>query len=455
MVLPAGVVDCNRVAPGRRRADSRGMLVQGRRFAVQAALVARVYAGYKLVQMARRLRLVDTAESLRRQHQRSAEAIFAMATRLEGLPIKVCQFLGSRADILPDEYVRILSQLQDQVPPRPFETLRPTVEQSWGQSIEAVCVEFDVIPVAAASLAQVHRARLRDGRDVAVKIQYPEVADLVTTDLQNFAVLVGLLGRLEPDFDFTVLLKEIRKLVPLELDFENEAANARRVQGLLRARTDILVPPLVDELCGPKVLVSDFAEGVRVTDVAALRRFGLDPRDVAARLTDVFCQMILVHGFFHGDPHPGNILVQRDGRLVLLDFGLAKEFEPEFRAGVVRITMAIMGGDHAQVAAAFRAIGFRTKHPSDETLAMLGETFLGFIVRNNKAYADADLIKQFNESLPPALKANPIVEIPSDILLLGRVMGLLSGVSKQLGSEVDVGATIMPYLVGGGVGASA
>lgn len=425
------------------------MLVQGRRFAAQAALVAQVYAGYKLIQVLGRLRLADQTASLRRHHRRSAQAVYGMATRLEGLPIKVCQFLGSRADILPDEYVEVLSQLQDRVPPRPFATIKPVVEQTWGRPIATLCRRFDETPVASASLAQVHRAVLHDGRDVAVKVQYPEIAHLVETDLQNFAVLMQVLARLEPNFDFTVLVKEIRKLVPLELDFVNEAANSRRVKESFAARPDVYVPGVIDELCGPKVLVSEFAEGVRVTDVAALRGFGLDPRDVAARLTDVFCQMILVHGFFHGDPHPGNILVQRDGRLVLLDFGLAKEFEPGFRDGVVRIAAAIMQNDRTAVASAFRDIGFRTKYDSDESLALLGEAFLGFAVRNQRAFADADLIKHFNESLPPAMKANPIVELPGDILLVGRVMGLLSGVSKQLGSEVDVGAMLMPYLLGG------
>lgn len=431
------------------------MLAQGHRFALQASLVARVYGGYKFVQLAKRMGVAGRRASMTRQHRRSAEAIYQMAVRLEGLPIKICQFLGSRADVLPEAYVEVLSRLQDKVPPRPFSVMRPLIEGTWNRSIETLCSRFDETPIAAASLAQVHRARLHDGREVAVKVQYPEVAQLVATDLQNFGILLQVLGRLEPDFDFSVLLKEIGTLVPRELDFQNEAVNALRMKELLSHRADVFVPEVIEALSGPKVLTSEFAEGVRVTDLAGLARYGVDPKDVAARLTDIFCQMIFVHGFFHGDPHPGNILVQPDGRLVLLDFGLAKEFEPHFRDGVIRVASAIMQGDRAAVATAFRELGFRTKHPSDETLALLGETFLGFVVRNNKAFADADLLKEFNESLPPALKANPIIEIPHDILLLGRVMGLLSGVSKQLGSEVDVGAMIMPYLLGGGVAGTA
>ena len=419
---------------------------QAERFAAQAWLVARVYAGYKGIQLARRIGIGGGDGAFVRHHRRSAEATYRMATRLEGLPIKVCQFLGSRADILPDEYVEVLSRLQDKVPPRPMSVMREVVERELGRPIGAVFAEFDETPVASASLAQVHRARLHDGREVAVKIQYPEVAHLVATDIRNFAFLVGVLARLEPNFDFRVLVDEVTKLVPLELDFVNEAGNAERMAVCLRARTDVYVPPVVRELSTRRVLVSDFAPGVRLTDVAGLARIGVDAKDVARRVSEIFTEMILVHGFFHGDPHPGNILVQPGPRLVLLDFGLAKELPPDFRAAIVRLTVAIMGGDKREVAAAFRALGFRTKENSDESLALLGEAFLGFAVKHGRAYADAAMVAKFNDELPRAMRTNPLVEVPGDILLIGRVMGLLSGIGKQLGSEVDPGALLLPYL---------
>jgi predicted unusual protein kinase regulating ubiquinone biosynthesis (AarF/ABC1/UbiB family) len=204
----------------------------------------------------------------------------------------------------------------------------------------------------------------------------------------------------------------------------------------------------VREVSTRRVLVSEFAPGVRVTDVAGLVRLGLDPKDVARRVSEVFTEMILVHGFFHGDPHPGNILVQPGPRLVLLDFGLAKELPATFREAVVGLTASIMGGDARQIATAFRTLGFRTKNESDESLAMLGEAFLGFALRNGMAYANAEMLDKFNDELPRAMRANPLVEIPGDILLVGRVMGLLSGIGKQLGSEVDPAALLLPYLAG-------
>jgi len=418
------------------------------RFTAQAALVARIYAGYKLIQTAGRLGARGTDAHYRRQHRRSAQAAYQLATRLEGLPIKVCQFVGSRADVLPAEYVEVLSRLQDRVPPRPLARLMPVLREGLGCPLEAAFAEFDAVPIASASLAQVHRARLSDGREVAVKVQYPDIERIVDIDLKNFAFLVRMLARLEPEFDFRVLIAEVEKYVPLELDFVNEARNAGRVRDGFATRPDVRVPAVVHELSSRRVLVTEFVRGVRVTDVAGLRSLGLDPREVARRLLEVFCEMILVHGFFHADPHPGNILVQPGGRLVLLDFGLAKDFPPGFREGVLQLTAAIVRGDAAQVAAAFRALGFRTREDSDESLAFLGEAFLGWALRNGTAYATREMVDHFNAEMPRLMRGNPLVEVPADILLVGRVIGLLSGIGKQLGSDVNVAAVLLPYLAG-------
>jgi ubiquinone biosynthesis protein len=423
------------------------MLLAAQRFAALARLVGGVYAGYKLIQLTTRAGSAARAARLARQHRRSAEGAYALATRLEGLPIKVCQFLGSRADILPAEYVEVLSRLQDRVPPRPLATLRPHLERELGRPLGGVFAELDTTPIASASLAQVHRGRLRDGTEVAVKIQYPDIADVVRIDLRNFALLVRVLARLEPNFDFRVVVDEVEKYVPLELDFVHEADNAERMRGHLAGRADILVPAVVRALSTRKVLVMEYAPGVRVTDVAGLRAIGVDPAALARRLIDLFCEQILVHGFFHADPHPGNILVQPGGRLVLLDFGLAKDFAPGFRERMARLTAAIVSGEPAAVAAAFRALGFRTRDDSDESLVMLGEVFLGWAVRNGRSFADPEMLAHFGTEMPRVMRQNPVVQIPGDVLLVGRVMGLLSGIGKQLGTDVDLGATLMPYLM--------
>jgi predicted unusual protein kinase regulating ubiquinone biosynthesis (AarF/ABC1/UbiB family) len=257
---------------------------------------------------------------------------------------------------------------------------------------------------------------------------------------------VRVLARLEPGFDFRVLIDEVEKYVPLELDFVHEAANAERMRANLAARADVVVPAVLRDLSTRRVLVMEYAPGVRVTDVEGLRAIGADPTDIAQRLIDLFCEQVLVHGFFHADPHPGNILVQPGPKLVLLDFGLAKDFPPEFRTGIARLTAAIVSGDRATVGSAFRALGFRTRDASDESLWFLGEAFLGWAVRNGRSYADPAMVAHFGTEMPRVMRANPLVQVPGDVLLVARVLGLLSGIGKQLGSRVDVGAALVPYL---------
>lgn len=433
--------------PQKRR---RPLQRRSRRFALVASTVGQIYAGYKGIQLLEKLLGTDRVRWMyRRQHATAARTIYHTAIRLEGLLIKACQFLGTRADLFPHEYIEVLSQLQDRVPPRSFSSVvAPLVEQELGKPLAQVFADWDPTPLASASLAQVHRARLHDGREVVIKVQYPEIARLVEVDLANLRFLFEVLARLERNLDLGIILKEIERHVPLELDFQNEARNAERLRQALRQRTDVVIPRVVWEFATRRVLVLEYLEGIKITHLHELDRAGIDRNSVARLLTDIFCQQILHHGFFHADPHPGNILVQPGPRIVLLDFGLAKTLPPGFRTGLAQLAGAILTQDRTAATEAFRTLGFRTKNGRPETLITLGDAFLGHVARSGKAYADRELVETIRDNIVQALRENPLVEVPSDILLVLRVMGLLSGIGKQLDAHIDLLQVMLPHVLG-------
>lgn len=409
-------------------------------------LAAHIYSRYKVIQLWSRYFGQDRKEQrYRRQDLRAARALYASSIRLEGLLIKACQFIATRADILPDEWVGTLSGLHDSVPPRPFSTIRQQIEKELRRPLEVTFADFNPSPLAAASLAQVHQARTADGRKCAVKVQYPGIDGIIHADLRNLMFTLQLLARLEPDLDFRIIARELLKYIPMELDFLNEARNCETLRRNLASRADVVIPEIYYDCTTRRVLTMELVEGVKITDIEGLRRAGIDKHEVAQKLIEIYTEMILRDGFFHADPHPGNILVQPGARLVLLDFGLAKDFPPVFRDAMVRLTFAILTRNREAIISAFHDLGFRTRDNSPETLLMLADLFLGNSVKRNRAYADRELIDEFAEELPRTLRANPIVEVPADVLLVNRVMGLLSGIGKTLDSQVNLFATLMPY----------
>jgi ubiquinone biosynthesis protein len=257
--------------------------------------------------------------------------------------------------------------------------------------------------------------------------------------------VLRILALLERDFDYRVLTREALKYVPMELDFIHEAENATTMRRNFAADPDVIVPEAYPEFTTRRVFTMELVDGVKITDIAGLERAGIDKHRVAQKLVEIFCDQVLRDGFFHADPHPGNILVQPGPKLVLLDFGLAKDFPPAFRDGIVRLTFSILTANRDGIVAAFHELGFRTRNGNPDTLLAFADLFLGSTIKAKKAYADKDLVEQFSEEMPRAIRANPVVEVPGDVLLVGRMMGLLSGLGKSLDSQVDLFTTIMPY----------
>jgi ubiquinone biosynthesis protein len=353
-----------------------------------------------------------------RAHARTGRAIYRLATRLGGALVKLGQVLGARADFFPAAFVEPLKALHDEVPPRPFDELRPFVESRLGKPIDEVFSTVDETALAAASLAQVHRARLHNGSDVVIKIQYPEARKLFPIDMGSMRRSVRVVRWLNRKLDLRQLADELVEFVTLELEFDREAVSTERVRAAFDGDDRVIVPRVHAELSGNELLVLEFIEGIPTSREQALRDAGHDLTEVAEAVARIYTTMIFEHGFFHGDPHPGNLLVRADGAIGLLDFGLAKELPDGFAAGVATMIVKAMKGDAAGALHSAESIGFVTKTRDAEQFLPLIKMLLG-------DYGGP-------QSVLDAFKANSFEKIPSHFTLIVRAMVLLNGLSHRL-----------------------
>ena len=365
-------------------------------------------------------------------HRRGAGRLLDAARALGGTLIKAGQFASTRPDLLPAAYVEGLSSLQDRVPPKPAAEIEEAVARELGRPVPEVFSEFAGEPIAAASIAQVHRARLRDGREVAVKVQYPGIDALIEADLEALDAIFVALARLEPGVRLKPIADYLRWTLPLELDFRREADAIERLRTALVDRDDVAVPEVVGSLSTGRLLVMELMEGTKITDRDGLVAAGLDPREVAGLLNDAYADQLFRRGVLHADPHPGNILVRpgQDGnpQLVLLDHGLTLDLEPEFLATLDAMVSAMREGDLEALTGALGDAGLPVDEDTDLT-TLLG--LVGVLLGEEREGLGANV-----EDLGRTLGAS-VGDIPPRLLLVGRAIGLLDGISRQLDPEID------------------
>lgn len=353
-----------------------------------------------------------------RAHAAAAEQVHRLAVALEGGLIKAAQIGGARADLVPQPFIDRLSRFHDDVPARPLSELLPVLEAALGAAADSIFASIEPQPLGAASIAQVHRARLRDGADVVVKIQYPEARRIIPVDLRMVRRVAAWVQRLHGGLDLTALAHEITRFVEMELDFRREAASTQRLAAILAGRDDVRVPRIYDGLTRDRVIVMEYLDGIQVSRTAALRAAGHSLHAVARRIGGLYGTMIFEKGFFHGDPHPGNLLVLPDGRIGLLDFGLCKELPENFANLVAQMMVAALIGDTDAALAAAAELSFDIGAIRGDHLRSLMLTIIG----------DSDERHQ----LADVLGATRIKQIPSDFALVLRTMLLLNGLSHRL-----------------------
>ena len=383
-------------------------------------------------------------------HQRNADQIFNTAVTMRGMLVKMCQVIGTRSDVFPPQYVKTLSQCHDRLPARDFETVKRVVEEDFGRPLTEVFSEFTPTAVAAASLAQVHRAKLLDGREVAVKVQYPDIEHIIRTDLTASRRVAAIYQRFDSNpMDFLPLLDELQKHLKMELDFRREAQSAERIRGFFADDPTVRIPQILHEHCTRRVITMEFVEGVKVNDRQALEQAGIEYSDLMTRLMRIFNQMILAHGFFHADPHPGNILVNRSPRgkalFTLLDFGLAKELPDGFGLGLFELMFSMMTFNESAMLRAFRELGFETKSGDDATLLMIARRMIS---RSDTGAFQGEFTEDMTDEMFDAIRENPVVKVPIDFVLVARAFALLSGIAHTLGQRANALDAMGPAVAG-------
>ena len=261
--------------------------------------------------------------------------------------IKLGQLLSTRADILPEPYLKALSRLQDHVEPFPFSEVERIVSSELGVRISKAFADFDHVPLAAASLAQVHRATLRDGREVVVKVQRPNVRELIVEDLEALNEVAHFLDthtEVGRRYEFENMLWELRRSLLRELDFKLEANNLIAIADNLSEFERIVLPEPIEDFTTSRVLTMEYIPGKKITDLSPLKLMEIDAVDLAEELFRAYLKQILADGLFHADPHPGNVFLTPDERIALLDLGMVGRLLPGFQDNLLRLLLAISEG---------------------------------------------------------------------------------------------------------------
>lgn len=353
-------------------------------------------------------------------------------------------------DLLPPAYVEALSALQDNVPAIPTDIIVQRIEAELGRPLHEVFQSFDETPLAAASLAQVHKAVLLSGEAVAVKVQVPGVRETVEVDLNAAQSLAKMMKDLIPNVDIGTILTEVKKSVREELDYRIEVENMERFRQQLTADSNIIVAKVYNEFCTDKVLVMELIEGEKLTTfcdrvMQQSDTTGVD--QVLETLLDSFCAQIISYGAFHADPHPGNFLVTAQQKLAILDFGSVRVFDDSERVAYTNLTSAILLQDRDKMAQLLKAMHFKTQTDDPNTLFEFAEVFLGVFRESIGSDIASIDPKQQMAQLMSVLQQNPVVSLPGNFVMLGRVFAYLGGLLFFYKPKINLFGVIAPYVV--------
>jgi len=362
--------------------------------------------------------------------------------------IKLAQLLSSRPDLITKPFADEFKKLQDEVPPFPTEEAKKIIETETQLPIDKVFLTFDDIPVAAASIAQVHYATFTDGSNVIVKVQRPGIKEQIDADINILSTLANLLDKYVPEsrfFNPKGIVEEFSKTIKKELNFIEEARNCYRFRKNFENSPSVYIPNIYREFVTEKILVMEKIKGVRIDDIAGIDAMGLDRKHLAKIGVDAYFKQILKDGFFHADPHPGNIFVMPDGKIGLMDFGIVGRVSPELRETIANTFIAIISRDFDKLVDQYIELGIvpeevdinilRKEFKAD--LSEFLEPLYGLTLKELNFAEYIDTVTHL------AMKHN--MKIPSDLLLIDKAMLILENIGTELDPDFDFISAAEPY----------
>ncbi len=360
--------------------------------------------------------------------------------------IKFGQILSTRHDFVPPEYIKELSKLQDNVPPFGYEQAKKLIEKETGKKIEEIFSSFDNEPLAAASIGQVHRAKLLGGEEVAVKVMRPGVEEIIETDLailKNLAKFAEKHIKESKFFNPVGFVDEFSRIIRHEVDYTHEAQNAERFYTNFSGSTTVKIPKIYWKYTTKHVLTQEYSEGIKISDTSQLDAAGLDRRKITIDLANAYLKMIFEDSFYHADPHPGNILVSHEGVIIFLDFGMAGHIDPVLREKLADIIIAVKRSDTDLLIESLIEMGLISDVGIENpTLRIQLEEFINKYYSLSTKFIDPttflrDLIDVF---------AGTREKIPTNLMLLSKTLIIRDEISRKLDPDHNFAEYTEPYV---------
>ncbi|MBI1920925.1 MAG: phosphotransferase [Geobacter sp.] len=416
--------------------------------------IARVLFKYGFDQLLEYLNLAHLAARGRKFLRRAAPAVASLSApermrmafeELGPTFVKLGQILSTRPDVIPGEYVREFSKLQDMVPSVPFGEVRAQILKELGGEPERFFSWIDPVSVAAASIAQVHRARLAGGEEVVIKVRRPGVVELVETDIDALMALAMLAERHLPGsdiYDPIGLVKEFARTIRREMDLAREGHTIERFAGNFSGDATMYFPTVYWNATSQGILTLEYIDGIKVSDLAALDRAGLDRQLIARRGADAFLRMVLDHGFFHGDPHPGNVYILPDNVVCLLDYGMVGRVDPQMKELLANVLLAIVRRDADELISVLIYSGEITDNLKVRALRHdLTELLDDYYEIPLKDISVGKLLLEFVE-----IVTTYQIRFPPDMVLLAKALVAIEGMGRALDPSFDMVAHLRPFM---------